>query len=226
MRHGAGRTGAAAHHRPGAVERHRALAAGRQPRRRGVVAGEGAIDLGRLDAAGRDEDRFGAGQAALGRRERTPAAAEPGAGAVAPPPAQDADLRRARGGGVFASIETGHVLRVGNDVPVRRDDPQPDVRRLLQPIEQALWAEPAADRRQVGDFGQRGGEQTRLLHHRALLLLEQVLLVGVQVPEAGDRQEHQEGVEQEQADGEAGVSAREARRPRPDATHRSPVRRR
>ena len=97
---------------------------------------------------------------------------------------------------------------------------------LLQAIEQPLRTEPVADRGQVGELGERRREETRLLHHRPFLLLEQVLLVGVEIPEAGDREEDQQRVEQEQPDRQARVSARQPRRPRPDAAHRSSVRRR
>jgi len=72
---------------------------------------------------------------------------------------------------------------------------------------------------------QRRGEEPRLLHHRALLLVQEVLLVGVEVPEPGDGQEDEEGVEQQQPDGQPRVTAPETRPPRPDAwRHASPAR--
>ena len=211
---------------PGAVEGHRPLAARGQPRRRAVAAAEGAIDFGGLDAARADQDRLGGRRPGLARSQPSPPSTEPCAGPIGPSPAQQAHLRRARAGGVLTPVEPGHALRVRDDAAAGRDDPEPDVRRLLQAIEQPLRTQPAADDRQVGNLRQRRRQQPRLLHHGALLLLEQVLLVGVEIPEAGDRQEHQQGVEQEQADGEPRVSARDPRRPRPDAAHRSPMRKR
>ena len=61
--------------RPRAVERHRPLAAGRQPRRRAVAAGERAIDLGGLDAPGADEDRLRGRRPRLARRSASASAA-------------------------------------------------------------------------------------------------------------------------------------------------------
>ena len=212
--------------RPRAVERHRSLAAGRQPGRGAVAPGERAVDFGRLDAPGADEDRLRRRRPRLARGQRPPASPEPRAGAVRPPPAQHPHLRGAGRPGVLAPVGAGHALRIGDDAPVRRDDPQPDVRRLLQAIEQPLRTEPVADRGQVGELGERRREEPRLLHHRPFLLLEQVLLVGVEIPEAGDREEDQQRVEQEQPDRQPRVSARQPRRPRPDAAHRSSVRRR
>ena len=223
--HAAGdRAGATVRDRPGAVERHRPLAAGRQARRRRVAAGEGPIDFGSLDPPWGDQDRLGRGRARLARRQPPPAAAQPGAGAIGPPPAQHADFGCARAGRVLASVEAGNALRVGDDAAAGRDDPEPHVRGLLEPIEQALQPGIVGRRGQARRLGQRGGEQPRLLHHGALLLIEQVLLVGVEVPQPGDRQEDQQCVEQQQPDGEPGVSARQPRRPRADAAHRSSVR--
>ena len=96
----------------------------------------------------------------------------------------------------------------------------------FQAIEQPLLAEAAADRGQVGELRERRRQEPGLLHHPPFLLLEQVLLVGVEIPEARDREEHQQRIEQEQPDRQPRVSARQARRPRPDAAHRSAVRRR
>ena len=213
--------------RPRAVERHRSLAAGRQPGRGAVAPGERAVDLGRLDAArGRrgssprpaaaPRSRSASASVARTTRRRgtsTARAAPASPGRWSPP----VSSRPSRPG---TRCESATTRPSGAMIRSRTSD---DCSRRSS---SRCGAEPAADRGQVGELGERRREEPRLLHHRPLLLLEQVLLVGVEIPEPGDRQEDEQRVEQEQPDRQPRVSARQARRPRPDAAHRSSVRRR
>ena len=131
---------AADRHRPGPVERHRSLAAGRQPGRGGVAAGEGAVDFGRRGCGrarrGSSRPRRHAASLEVSARQRGRTTRRRDRGRSR---RERAHLRRARSPAVSSRpSRPGTRCESASDAPVRRDDPQPHVRRLLEAIEHAL----------------------------------------------------------------------------------------
>ncbi len=186
----------------GAVERDGSLSRCGDSSRRAVLAFEGGLDLGAVEAAG--------GAVELGRLESRRGRledagidpVEPGAHAVEQLFARGFLAGRIFVGGGRVVGSRSDAARVGEQVAPGVDHAEARFEAPLEGCDEALRIVRVGLRERYRR--QRRGEQSRLLDHAALLRAQETMLHDIEVEEAEERQEDEEEVEREQAGPDAG----------------------